>query len=107
MRDHDDGLPARGKLLKDIGHNVAVLSVEITGWFIRQQDGRLVGQRAGDGDALLLPARQAIGAAPALLARPNWSSSMVARRIAWSRDNRPSLNIGSAMFSAAVNSFSK
>ena len=31
-----------------------ILGVEISGGFIRQHDGRIVDQRAGDGDALLL-----------------------------------------------------
>ena len=34
------------------------LAVESAGWFVGQQQARIVDQRARDGDALLLPARQ-------------------------------------------------
>jgi hypothetical protein len=37
----------------------------------------------------------------------NCFSSIAARSIASLRDNRPSLNIGNATFSCAVNSFSR
>ena len=59
--DHDDGLAAVGDHLEDFGHFFAVGAVEISGGFVGEDDGRLVGQGTGNGDALLLAAGEAVG----------------------------------------------
>ena len=45
------------------------LEVELAGRFVGQQEPRLVGEGAGDGDPLLLAARQLVGAVPGTLAQ--------------------------------------
>ena len=67
--DHDDGLAGGGELLEQVGDEFAVFTVEVAGGFIGQQHGGLVGQGAGDGDALLLAAGEAVGAALELVAQ--------------------------------------
>jgi len=67
--DHDDGLAGVGEELEDFGDFFAVGAVEISGWFIGEDDGGLVGEGAGDGDALLLAAGEAVGFAFEFLAQ--------------------------------------
>ena len=62
MGDHHHGLPEflTGDLHQ--AQNVlAGLGVEIAGWLVGQQDGGFGGERPGNGDPLLLPARQLAG----------------------------------------------
>ena len=44
-------------VLEQIHHAIAVLAIEISGRFIGDQDRRIVGERAGDRNALLFTAR--------------------------------------------------
>jgi len=46
------------QLVEERQHVLAVLRVEVAGWFVRQQQRRFVDQRAGDGDALALAPRE-------------------------------------------------
>ena len=59
--DHDDGLAAFGDLLEDIGDEFGVSAIEVSGGFVGEEDGGFVGECAGDGDALLFAAGEAIG----------------------------------------------
>lgn len=62
MRDRDDSFAAeRYKIAKDIEDLRGRERIQAAGRFIGENDRRIVGQRAGDSDALSLPARQLIG----------------------------------------------
>src|SRR4051812_11411397 len=52
MRDQDHGLPAGDQLVEEAEDFMTGLFIEVSGRFIRQQERRLVGEGAGDGDAL-------------------------------------------------------
>ena len=55
--DDDDGAVGRaGDLAEEVEHDLAVLRVERGGGFVADDERRLVDERAGDGDALLLAA---------------------------------------------------
>src|SRR6202035_2042265 len=60
-------LPAFGELVEDVGDQLAVAAVEVAGRLVGEKDRGLVGQGAGDGDALLLAAAQVVGAAADLV----------------------------------------
>ncbi len=61
MGHYDDGLPFFVETVKH-GHDfVAGGAVKVAGGFVRQNDGGLLGERPGDGDALLLPAGKLVG----------------------------------------------
>ena len=61
VRDDDDGVAFPRKLLEQRHDFRAGLGIEIAGRLVGQQDGRLVDQRAGDGDALALAAGKFVG----------------------------------------------
>src|SRR5665647_3564959 len=56
VRDDDDGVAPVGKALEQRHDFRAGLGIEISRRLVREQDGRLVDERAGDGDALALSA---------------------------------------------------
>jgi hypothetical protein len=56
--DHDDRLPAGVQLLQDRHDLVLAPRVEVAGGLVGEYDARVVYERAGDGDPLLLPARK-------------------------------------------------
>src|SRR5262245_8438840 len=56
MRDHADRRALLVQLLKELHHGFAIVGVEVSGWLVRQQDGRMATQRARYGHALLLTA---------------------------------------------------
>ena len=58
MRDHDQRAAA-AQSRQRLGDDVLVLGVQRGGRLVHQQDGSILEQRAGDGDALALAARQA------------------------------------------------
>ena len=70
MRDHHDELVARD-FLEKLHHLHARIGIERAGRFVGQQNVRLVYQRAGDGDALHLAARELIGALMQLVSKPD------------------------------------
>ena len=62
MRDHNDGgLRLLRHLIQDTHDAQRALAVQRCGGLVRQNHRRAVGQRAGNGDALLLPARELRG----------------------------------------------
>ena len=66
--DHEDGAAAAvggggGDLFEDFGHVLGVGFVEVAGGFVGEEDGGVVGEGAGDGDALLFAAGEIGGAA--------------------------------------------
>ena len=56
MGDHDDGHAARVEVFADAHEPCAAARIEHRGRFVQDQDLRIHGKHAGDGDALLLPA---------------------------------------------------
>src|SRR5258706_4195332 len=57
--DHDDSLAAVGDHLEDVGDFFAVGAVEVAGGLVGEDDGGVVAQSPGDGDALLFAAAEA------------------------------------------------
>src|SRR5690606_35079564 len=58
MRDDDDGASFAVELLKNAEDFFSAMTVKRAGWFVGKDDVRIVDQRAGDGNALLLSAGQ-------------------------------------------------
>ena len=56
VRDHDDGLPRESQLLENIGHNLTVLSIQISSGLVRKHNFGIVHERTRNCDALLLAA---------------------------------------------------
>ena len=59
--DHDGDAALGAQAREHLHHLVAGRGVEVAGRLVGQQQRRLVDQRAGDGHALLLPARELVG----------------------------------------------
>ena len=107
MGDHDDGLAASPRSFWKISATISLLAaIEVAGGLVGQEDGGLVGQGAGDGDALLLAAGEPVGLRLDFVGQADRSSS-IGSALQRGRPSRPSLNIGSATFSCAVNSLSR
>ena len=81
--------------------------VEIAGRLVGQQHARRVGDRAGDGDALLLAAGQFRRPVRRAARRGRDSSAVRAARSRASRARRPRIICGSMTFSSAENSGSR
>ncbi len=65
MRDHHQRRASVAhQIQQQVEHAIAGGLVQIAGRFIRKDQRGAVGQRAGDGDALLLAARQILGVTP-------------------------------------------
>ncbi len=72
VRDEDDGDAALRVQPLEQAHDLrAGLRVEVARRLVGQDDGRLGDQRAGDGDALLLAARQLVGVVLQPVAQPD------------------------------------
>ena len=77
-----------------------VRRVEVAGRLVGQHDRRVVGERARDGDALLLAARELRRIVVRAIGQPHFARcSWRARAIA---SRRPAISIGTEMFSTAV-----
>src|SRR5207344_3473695 len=61
VRDHADRRAVHIQLTQELHHRLAALRVEIAGRLVGKENDRLAGDRARDGDALLLPARELAG----------------------------------------------
>ncbi len=57
MRDHDDGTSLLDQLLKYLEDGFGGERVQAAGWLICDNDGRVIGKGAGNGNPLLLPTR--------------------------------------------------
>ena len=69
VRDDQDGVAAvAGQSTQEIKNVVGVFDVEVAGGFIGEQQHGVVGEGAGDGDALLFTAGKLVGEAVALVA---------------------------------------
>ena len=101
MRGDDDHAAGVRDLAQQPQDAVDLYVVEMRRRLVRQQQRRVERQRPGDGDALLLTARQLPGRCDCRSARPTWPSSSAARRRA-ARAPRPSARSGTWTFSAAV-----
>ena len=61
MSDHHDRCPVVvANRLQRLQNSLARVRIEIARWLVSEQNRRIVCQRAGDGDSLLLPAAQLI-----------------------------------------------
>jgi hypothetical protein len=61
--DHEDGLvELAAGVMEHLKDGVGVLGIEVAGGFIGKDDGGTGDESAGDGDALLLAARELVGA---------------------------------------------
>jgi hypothetical protein len=78
--DHDHGRAGRATPLEDVHHRFAVGAVEIAGRLVGEDQVRLGGERAGDGDALLLAAGKLLRAVAGAVAEPTCSSTAPTRR---------------------------
>ena len=58
VRDHADRRARAVEILEQVHHGLAVDRVEVSGRLVGEQDERRAGDRARDGDALLLAARE-------------------------------------------------
>ena len=102
--DHDDGLAAVDELVEQVRSTAsAVCEVQVAGRLVGDQDRRVVGQGAGDRDALLLPARGRrrqlaglVGHLDLLEQRP-WPAPRARVGV-----HRPPKSIGSITFSTTV-----
>lgn len=56
MRDHDDRAPAFMEFTEEGHEFFPGFGVEVTGGFVREEDGRVVDERSCDGDPLLFAA---------------------------------------------------
>src|SRR6185436_14286365 len=61
VRDHADGGAAAMQLAKQFHHGLTIRGVEVTRRLVGEEDERITGNRAGDGDALLLTAGELRG----------------------------------------------
>ena len=61
VRDHADGRAALMQLVQQVHHRLAALRIEVAGRLVGEQNDRLAGDGARDGDALLLSAGQLTG----------------------------------------------
>jgi hypothetical protein len=99
--DHQRGVPVLTDPLEEREDRLRVPRVELAGRLVREQETGSVGERARDGDPLLLASRQLVGERPFPPLRPTSSRSWDARRVRSPRGTR-SARIGSSTFSRAV-----
>src|SRR5487761_2250653 len=59
--DHDDGVAVAVEVLEEVGDDLLVGCVEVSGGFVGEEDGWVVDEGAGDADALLLSAGEFAG----------------------------------------------
>src|SRR5215813_7274429 len=52
--DHADGRALSMQLAQEVHNGFAVSGIQVSGWFVGKQNGRLATQRTGHRDALLL-----------------------------------------------------
>ena len=69
--DDDAAVVFGGEAAQEPADLSSVSGVEVGGGFVGEQDGRVVGEGAGDGDALLFPARELVGSEPESVAEPD------------------------------------
>jgi hypothetical protein len=79
VRDEDDGVAGVVQPLEERHDLDAGLRVEVAGRLVGQQDRRVVDQRARDGDALALAARQLVGPVASCGPSSTFSSAAFAR----------------------------
>ena len=102
----DDGLAVvLGEAGQDVENKRRVLDVQVARGLVREDDGRLVGERARDRDPLLLPAGKVRPQPVELVAQADRLQEVGSRAPASpSASRRPSLRMGIITFSSAVNS---
>ncbi len=104
--DEDERRASRAVDLQQQVDDVAAgRAVEIAGRFVRQQDRRVVGERAGDRDALLLAARELRRVVMAAAREPDFAPAEPSRASAGS--GPPAISIGTRTFSNAVSDGSR
>ena len=101
--DGHDRPPLVDERLERVEHDVGRRGVQVAGGLVGDDQRRVVGQRPGDRDALLLPARGARRAACAPgRPCPTRSSRSIARSSARAGVHSPPKSIGSITFSTTV-----
>ena len=101
VRHHDDCNAFAVKPREQVHDLDRRVAVERAGGLVGEDEGRLVDERPGDGDALLLAARELAGQMPGALRKADLSSTRAAR----SRFSAPGMRFtasGNATFSRAV-----
>ena len=79
--DDDDRLAVLlGQLREEIEDDAGIALVEVAGGLVGEDDGRSIGQGAGDGDALLFAARELGAEAVGLVAHPDCGEQLVRPR---------------------------
>jgi hypothetical protein len=58
VRDHANGGAFAMQLLQQLHDSFAIARIEVTRWFVSEQDQRLAAEGARDGNTLLLTARK-------------------------------------------------
>ena len=87
--------------------DVGGVLVEIAGRLVGQHQRRLVGERAGDGDALLLAARQLRRAMIEPLGKPERAEQLLGALRRAAAGSAPRTSCGRITFSSALNSGSR
>ena len=80
VRDHDNRPAGRVEFVQHLQNELAGLAVEVAGRLVREQDRRIVDQRAPDGDALLLTAGEFVRTMMAPVGSPTRSAISRRRR---------------------------
>ena len=102
VADHDHGHAALAQAAHDRQHRTDQLGIERRGRLVEQHDPRLERDRAGDGDPLLLAARQLGRPMVARSARPTRSSAARPSASASARDLPATLRSASVTLPSAV-----
>ena len=69
--DHDDGPTALDEGAEELQHDLGRERVEVAGRLVGDEDRRVIGQRSGDGDALLLATGRARRQLAGLVGHPD------------------------------------
>ena len=96
MRDHDQRAAA-AQSRQRLGDDVLVLGVQRGGRLVHQQDGSILEQRAGDGDALALAARQARAAFADRVSMPCGRRATISVTPAWRAAYMSSASVASGL----------
>ena len=102
MRDHDDRLAAVDQALEQVEDCIGGPRVQVAGRLVGDDDRRVVGERAGDGDALLLAAGESGGQLVGLVGHLDLLEQVIARSVRSRGEYMLQKSIGSMTFSTTV-----
>lgn len=72
VRHHDDGVAVAVQVFEQLGDDLLIGCVEVAGWFVSEQDRRIIDEGAGDADALLFAAGEFAGQVVGAMAEANF-----------------------------------